>query len=96
MPIAILKTTCQSGLHVQSFWMSAPQSLKDRVVEVAKRDENLDIYLQTEDYFMCNSKMEPHKIINWIEASGWKLEMTSSSVNSYNGFTIAEYIFREK
>lgn len=59
---------------VRQFGLSAPQSLKDRIVAAAAHDGNVSNLQENSDGMFCcagTRRVPIHKLLGWIKASGY-------------------------
>jgi hypothetical protein len=86
--IVVLSINCSlaAPLLVSRICVSGPASLKQRLQEAAYDSEDIDLRLDT---FYQYDELLPsvHDVLNWTEASGYKLEhMDNSSITISGNF----------
>jgi hypothetical protein len=102
MPFIVLSVQLEHEheVGVRKFALSAPKTVKDRIIHVAGHDAEVPTLLQLshERHYQCynqagESQIIPlHNLLNWVESSGFNLgHVVSINRGSFHD----QYIFQE-
>ena len=78
------------GGEIGQFGLSAPRSLKDRILSAASHDKNVPT-LQDSGSGNFSGSVPLFKLLGWIEASGYVLHHFGPATSS----AYAQYIFKQ-
>lgn len=85
----------QTKNTVDSFFLSAPNALANRLVNESEQNVGSTVHLENQPYgtvFKASTSIELYKLLNWIESKGYELHSVLP-VSEANG---EKYIFQKK